>query len=976
MSIVQRPAVRQQQPAVSSSSTVPPAIPSAPTVLTPALEQHPAIRHLRQLHPQLDNEQLLAIAYEALLSPPNQSPKQPTPPFPPPTFPPLSVIACPGSGKTLTLAARIAFFISYHRVPAHQILAITFTRKAKAELVDRVSRLIQHERTTAVAEGRPPPCSDGLRVSTFSALALKYLQRYATKFGWRSSLGVVKDDKEIKHILRDIVERTQEEAQQKKKAAREEWWRRKKVVQPVKEEVSKEEPSRWGADDADEDEMMRVLNEVEKVHQPTNPPHLHTAAALQPHAAALLPKLTSHLSQKALSEKELTALVNTQFFHIKSVRLRAGLVLKPRTASQPAHLHTPLNSTALPPDGQQLCEDDDLIMHELLRAYDARLHETARLGRGDFIPALLALLRADEEVLGQVRSEWRAVFVDEVQDSSRSDLALLLALVGCEQWKDVEKRGEVAQLKRIPAKRTTQQRGLSSHLCLVGDPQQCIYGFRDVDPQALDVLSAVLDRHGLVKLRLSTNYRSTQHIVNTAVAIIASNGVKAEQKKRKSDEIENDHSDEDKQAEEQQLSKKPSLTATFTKASFNTQSVSGRAVLSLAKQPGLSRPHIPSSSPQHASTALQPIKPILAPAPPPSAVMRTTNEAGERIIELRTDGWQQEARCIADRIRTLTSSSSYGRHGNSYRYTDIAILARRNYVVDLIKKHLRRVNVPVARLDIDDDFFPHDNDSRRADEGSVDGVHVLTVHKAKGLEWPVVFVASFSEGEMPLAGPTAANDDTDALLQRMFKVNGDESGDADDDGGCGAADVEVDVEETAAVHDREECRVAYVAVTRARRLLFLCHSREDDKCRGMMPSRYLSHIPTELRSVQDECVKVEMAGDGARNRSLSVFSSALGPSGAAAFRSAGSRGRGRPVSGRPVTGERRSASGVKREAAAGGGTRTAVAAGWTTAASMTAGGGDEEAGESADDGVEAGFQRASTTSFERKEAGSGQVKQE
>ena len=512
---VQRPAV-QQSASFTSSPASPAVVDHAATA--PILPSYPAVHHLRQLHPQLDDEQLLAIAHEALHPP--TTPHQPHSATPP-TFPPLSVIACPGSGKTLTLAARIAFFISHHRIPANRILAITFTCKAKAELEQRVASILQHERVAALAAGRPPPCSDGLRVCTFSSLAFRYVRRYAHKFGWSSSMKVVNDDKAMKRILRDIIEQAQATARQKMKGVRVEYQMKEEMEQKQEEEVEEEqenetgEGSRWD-DQLDEEEMMRVSDEVE-AQRSTTPPTPNTTTA-RPSPAAAVPALTSELLLKPFSQEGMKRLLNRACLHINQLRLRAGLVLKPHTASSSAYLQTPHHYTAS--DGPQLSEEDDLVMWQLLRAYDAKLHATAQLGKGDLTPALLALLRMDEAVLREVQSEWRAVFVDEVQDSSRSDIALMLALVGCERWKEVEKSGHGKHVKPVIPNGRTPQRSLTSHLCLVGDPQQSIYLFRGVDPLALKVMSNVLDQYGLVKLRLSSNYRSTQHIVNTAVAII------------------------------------------------------------------------------------------------------------------------------------------------------------------------------------------------------------------------------------------------------------------------------------------------------------------------------------------------------------------------------------------------------------------------------------------------------------------------
>jgi DNA helicase-2/ATP-dependent DNA helicase PcrA len=83
---------------------------------------------------------------------------------------PLLIVAGAGTGKTTVITRRIAWLIAEKRALPSQILALTFTDRAAAEMVDRVDRLVPYGHTDA-------------RISTFHAFGDRLLREHALEAG-------------------------------------------------------------------------------------------------------------------------------------------------------------------------------------------------------------------------------------------------------------------------------------------------------------------------------------------------------------------------------------------------------------------------------------------------------------------------------------------------------------------------------------------------------------------------------------------------------------------------------------------------------------------------------------------------------------------------------------------------------------------------------------------------------------------------
>jgi DNA helicase II / ATP-dependent DNA helicase PcrA len=90
---------------------------------------------------------------------------------------PLLVVAGAGSGKTRVLTRRVAWLIAQRNAHPGSILAITFTNKAAAEMRERVEELV----------GRRARI---MWVSTFHSACVRILRREIDKFGYKSSFSI------------------------------------------------------------------------------------------------------------------------------------------------------------------------------------------------------------------------------------------------------------------------------------------------------------------------------------------------------------------------------------------------------------------------------------------------------------------------------------------------------------------------------------------------------------------------------------------------------------------------------------------------------------------------------------------------------------------------------------------------------------------------------------------------------------------
>ncbi len=276
---------------------------------------------------------------------------------------PVLVLAGPGSGKTRVLTHRVAYLVRECQVPPWQIMAVTFTNKAAAEMKERLYRLL--------GEG-----FRRLTIGTFHAICARILRREAEAAGI-SPQYVIYDSTDQLNLVR---------------------------------------------------QALHDLNLDDKLYRPQ----------------AMLNRI-SHAKNELLTPQEM-----------------------------PANTYR------------------EEVARRVYERYQALLAQNGALDFDDLLMKAVQLFRSNAEVRAKYQRLYPFILVDEWQDTNMAQYELVKILAG--------------------------QR---ANLFVVGDEDQSIYGFRGADYR--NVARFREDYPQARVILLERNYRSTQTILDVANAVIARN---------------------------------------------------------------------------------------------------------------------------------------------------------------------------------------------------------------------------------------------------------------------------------------------------------------------------------------------------------------------------------------------------------------------------------------------------------------------
>jgi DNA helicase II / ATP-dependent DNA helicase PcrA len=499
------------------------------------------------------------------------------------------------------------------------------------------------------------------------------------------------------------------------------------------------------------------------------------------------------------------------------------------------------------------------MVGEVYRLYERDLLRSNAMDFDDLLFRTVNLLELFEQVRERYSSTFRHVLVDEYQDTNHAQYRFLQLLVG----------GGRPPRGGAPVREETSQRGERPtytgpvghrNLAVVGDDSQSIYSFRGADVR--NILDFQEDFPDARVVKLEQNYRSTETILQAANAVIANNrgGIakrlwselgQGEQIHVR--ELEDEHAearfvvgeierllDEGASREEIAVLYRTNamsrvLEDTLVRREIAYQVIGGTkfyeraeikdaiAYLSLLANPfdvvsftrvansprrGLGQTSLSRIVAHSASVGLSVWEAASAPDRIPglgAAAIKALRRFMETMDELRVRVEQQVP--VGDLLEAVLSQSGYVEALEAER--TIEAQGRIENLEELVEVG-REFDAGAAEDEDTLEVFLQqlalvaDADSRSEDEGLVT---LMTLHNAKGLEYPIVFIVGCEDGVFPHSR-------------------------ALDEGGL-----------------EEERRLFYVGVTRAKRELYLTHARRravfGAQTHGL-PSRFLDEIPAEL----------------------------------------------------------------------------------------------------------------------------------
>ena len=324
------------------------------------------------------------------------------------TGPALLIGAGAGSGKTRVLTRRIAWILANRKAWPSQILAITFTNKAAAEMRERLASLIG-------------PSANSMWVSTFHSACVKILRAHGDSIGLKSGFSIY-DSSDCERLV-------------------------KIIASELNIDIKKFTPKLLLSKISDFKNNLVTWQENLKNYAPDYKPGASVSGVSNFNAAG----------------------------------------------------------------------NADALYAAVYAEYQNRLSVSNAVDFDDLIMLTVKLLRQNPQVSAYYKRKFRYILVDEYQDTNHAQYVLIRQLAGVD---DASLNDYSTDSIVSPVSQDSSQLPHSS-ITVVGDSDQSIYAFRGADIRNIQDFEQ--DFPNATTIMLEQNYRSTQTILDAANAVISNN---------------------------------------------------------------------------------------------------------------------------------------------------------------------------------------------------------------------------------------------------------------------------------------------------------------------------------------------------------------------------------------------------------------------------------------------------------------------
>lgn len=325
------------------------------------------------------------------------------------TGPALLIGAGAGSGKTRVLTRRIAWILANHKAWPSQILAITFTNKAAAEMRERLASLIGNS-------------ANSMWVSTFHSACVKILRAHGDSIGLKSGFSIY-DSSDCERLV-------------------------KIIASELNIDIKKFTPKLLLSKISDFKNNLVTWQENLKNYAPDYKPGASVSGASSFNAAG----------------------------------------------------------------------NADALYAAVYAEYQNRLSVSNAVDFDDLIMLTVKLLRQNPQVSAYYKRKFRYILVDEYQDTNHAQYVLIRQLAGVGDNSAVP---QVSAASPDFAASPDSTQLPQSSITVVGDSDQSIYAFRGADIRNIQDFEQ--DFPNATTIMLEQNYRSTQTILDAANAVISNN---------------------------------------------------------------------------------------------------------------------------------------------------------------------------------------------------------------------------------------------------------------------------------------------------------------------------------------------------------------------------------------------------------------------------------------------------------------------